>query len=117
MKGQWRTGWYSIVLFFHEFSGTSKGGKEKMLRTDLPKIITDTVPGPKSQALIDRRKAATPGAIGYLRMSGKICLRGVGKAFKCIDPEKGTACVRCHGGAAWRICRFRHGKSGQTHGK
>lgn len=35
-----------------------------MLRTDLPEIITETVPGPKAKALIDRRKAATPGAIG-----------------------------------------------------
>ena len=35
-----------------------------MLRTDLPKIITETVPGPKAQAVIDRRKAATPSAIG-----------------------------------------------------
>ena len=35
-----------------------------MLRTDLPKIITETVPGPKAKALIDRRKAATPTAIG-----------------------------------------------------
>lgn len=34
------------------------------LRTDLPKIITATVPGPKSQELIDRRHAATPKAIG-----------------------------------------------------
>ena len=35
-----------------------------MLRTDLPKIITETVPGPKSQALIDRRKALTIKSFG-----------------------------------------------------
>ncbi len=35
-----------------------------MLGTDLPKIITNTVPGPKAQAMIDRRHAAIPSAIG-----------------------------------------------------
>jgi len=35
-----------------------------MLKTELPKIITETVPGPKAQALIDRRKDAVPTAIG-----------------------------------------------------
>ena len=29
-----------------------------MLRTALPEIITDTLPGPKAQALIDRRAQA-----------------------------------------------------------
>ena len=29
-----------------------------MLRTDLPEIITDTLPGPKAEAIIERRKAA-----------------------------------------------------------
>ncbi|WP_330655269.1 hypothetical protein [Anaerostipes sp. MSJ-23] len=28
-----------------------------MLRTDLPEIITETLPGPKAQAIIDRREA------------------------------------------------------------
>ena len=37
-----------------------------MLRTDLPKIITDTVPGPKAQEMIARRKEATPSAIGCM---------------------------------------------------
>ena len=38
-----------------------------MLREDLPKIITDTLPGPKAQAIIDRRAKAVPNAIrcGY----------------------------------------------------
>lgn len=35
-----------------------------MLRTDLPQIVTSTVPGPKAQALIDRRKAIIPAAVG-----------------------------------------------------
>ena len=34
-----------------------------MLRTALPEIITATVPGPKAQALIDRRANAVPSAI------------------------------------------------------
>lgn len=38
-----------------------------MLRTELPKIVTDTLPGPKAQEIIDRRAAAVPSAIrcGY----------------------------------------------------
>ena len=38
-----------------------------MLRTDLPEIITETLPGPKAQAIIDRRAQAVPNAIrcGY----------------------------------------------------
>lgn len=35
-----------------------------MLKTELPKIITETVPGPKGKALIERRKNAVPTAIG-----------------------------------------------------
>lgn len=35
-----------------------------MLREALPEIITDTLPGPKAQALIDRRHAVVPDAIG-----------------------------------------------------
>ncbi len=31
-----------------------------MLRTDLPEIITETLPGPKAQAIIDRRAQAVP---------------------------------------------------------
>ena len=34
-----------------------------MLRTDLPKIITETLPGPKAQAIIDRRADVIPDAI------------------------------------------------------
>ncbi len=35
-----------------------------MLRTDLPEIITESLPGPKAQKVIDRREAAVPVAIG-----------------------------------------------------
>lgn len=35
-----------------------------MLRDSLPEIIMETLPGPKAQALIDRRNAATPKPIG-----------------------------------------------------
>lgn len=34
-----------------------------MLREELPKIITDTLPGPKAQKIIERREKAVPGAI------------------------------------------------------
>ena len=38
-----------------------------MLRESLPKIVTDTLPGPKAQAVIERREKAIPNAIrcGY----------------------------------------------------
>ena len=35
-----------------------------MLKDELPRIITDTLPGKKAQALIDRRKEATAAAVG-----------------------------------------------------
>ena len=34
-----------------------------MLRTSLPQIVTDTLPGPTAKALIDRRAQAVPSAI------------------------------------------------------
>ena len=34
-----------------------------MLRTDLPKIITETLPGPKAKEIIKRRENAVPEAI------------------------------------------------------
>ena len=38
-----------------------------MLRESLPKIVTETLPGPKAQAVIERREQAIPNAIrcGY----------------------------------------------------
>ncbi|MDO5516022.1 MAG: aspartate aminotransferase family protein [Clostridium sp.] len=35
-----------------------------MLRTELPQIITEKLPGPKAEAIIERRKKAIPTAIG-----------------------------------------------------
>ena len=57
-----------------------------MLRTDLPKIITETVPGPKAKALIDRRKAATPTAIGCVYPVA--IARGEGAMIEDVDGNK-----------------------------
>ena len=43
-----------------------------MLRTDLPEIITETLPGPKAQAIIDRREAVNPSAIKCVYESPKV---------------------------------------------
>ncbi len=57
-----------------------------MLRTDLPKIITETLPGPKAQAIIDRREAAVPSAIrcGY----PVVIERGEGAMIEDVDGNK-----------------------------
>ncbi len=54
-----------------------------MLREALPKIITETLPGPKAQELIDRRAAAIPGAI----RCGYPCVikRGEGAMVEDVD--------------------------------
>ncbi|MCD8149242.1 MAG: 4-aminobutyrate--2-oxoglutarate transaminase [Clostridiales bacterium] len=57
-----------------------------MLRTDLPKIITETVPGPKAQEMIARRKAATPSAIGC--MYPVVIERGEGAMIEDVDGNK-----------------------------
>lgn len=57
-----------------------------MLRTDLPKIITETVPGPKAQAMIERRHAATPSAIGC--MYPVVIERGEGAMIEDVDGNK-----------------------------
>lgn len=57
-----------------------------MLRTDLPKIITETLPGPKAQAIIDRRAAAVPSAI---RCSYPVVIeRGEGAMIEDVDGNK-----------------------------
>ena len=57
-----------------------------MLRTDLPKIITETLPGPKAQAVIDRREAAVPSAI---RCSYPVVIeRGEGAMIEDVDGNK-----------------------------
>lgn len=57
-----------------------------MLRTDLPQIITETLPGPKAQAIIDRREAAVPSAI---RCSYPVVIeRGKGAMIEDVDGNK-----------------------------
>ena len=57
-----------------------------MLRTDLPQIITETLPGPKAQAIIDRREAAVPSAI---RCSYPVVIeRGEGAMIEDVDGNK-----------------------------
>lgn len=57
-----------------------------MLRTDLPEIITDTLPGPKAEALIERRNQAVPSAIrcGY----PVVIERGEGAMIQDVDGNK-----------------------------
>ena len=57
-----------------------------MLRTDLPEIITETLPGPKAQALIDRRKAAIPAAVGC--SYPVVIKRGEGAMVEDVDGNK-----------------------------
>ena len=57
-----------------------------MLRTDLPEIITDTLPGPKAEAIIERRNAVIPSAIrcGY----PVVIKRGEGAMIEDVDGNK-----------------------------
>jgi 4-aminobutyrate aminotransferase/(S)-3-amino-2-methylpropionate transaminase len=57
-----------------------------MLRTDLPKIITETLPGPKAKAIIDRREAAVPTSIrcGY----PVVIAKGEGAMIEDVDGNK-----------------------------
>jgi 4-aminobutyrate aminotransferase/(S)-3-amino-2-methylpropionate transaminase len=57
-----------------------------MLRTDLPNIITDTLPGPKAKAMIERRAAATPKAIGCAYPV--VIERGEGAMIEDVDGNK-----------------------------
>ncbi|MDO4546400.1 MAG: 4-aminobutyrate--2-oxoglutarate transaminase, partial [Bacillota bacterium] len=54
-----------------------------MLREALPKIVTGKLPGPKAQAVIDRRAKAMPNAI----KCGYPCVieRGEGAMFEDVD--------------------------------
>lgn len=47
-----------------------------MLKNELPKIITDTLPGPKAKAIIDRRNAAIPSAINCIYPVAIDCAEG-----------------------------------------
>ena len=65
------------IYFLSEMSNKEKkkkGRNCKMLRTDLPKIITETLPGPKAQAIIDRRANIVPDAIRLCRSAQSRCL-------------------------------------------
>jgi 4-aminobutyrate aminotransferase/(S)-3-amino-2-methylpropionate transaminase len=54
-----------------------------MLRDSLPKIITDTVPGPESAKVIERRRANIPDAIGCAYPA--VIKRGEGAVFEDLD--------------------------------
>lgn len=57
-----------------------------MLRKDLPEIITETLPGPKAQAIIDRRAQAVPNAI---RCAYPVVIeRGEGAMIEDVDGNK-----------------------------
>ena len=60
--------------------------EKHMLRTDLPKIITETVPGPKAKEMIERRKKATPSAIGCAYPV--VIQRGEGAMIQDVDGNK-----------------------------
>ena len=57
-----------------------------MLRTELPQIVTDTLPGPKALAMIERRKAATPSAIRCVYPL--VIQRGEGAMVEDVDGNK-----------------------------
>ena len=54
-----------------------------MLREALPKIVTGTLPGPKAQAIIDRRAEAVPNGIGTAYKA--VIERGEGAMFEDVD--------------------------------
>lgn len=54
-----------------------------MLRDSLPKIITDTLPGPKAQKIIDRRQKSIPSAIAC--MYPAVIKRGEGAMIEDVD--------------------------------
>ena len=57
-----------------------------MLRTDLPEIITETLPGPKAQAIIDRREAVNPSAIKCVYPV--VIEKGEGAMIQDVDGNK-----------------------------
>ena len=57
-----------------------------MLRTDLPEIITETLPGPKAQAIIDRREAVNPSAIKCIYPV--VIEKGEGAMIQDVDGNK-----------------------------
>ena len=57
-----------------------------MLRTSLPEIITATLPGPKAQALIDRRAEAIPSAIKCIYPM--VISKGEGAMIEDVDGNR-----------------------------
>ena len=57
-----------------------------MLRTDLPEIITETLPGPKAQAIINRREAVNPSAIKCIYPV--VIEKGEGAMIQDVDGNK-----------------------------
>lgn len=57
-----------------------------MLRIDLPEIITDVLPGPKAQEIINRRAAATPSAIRCIYPL--VIEKGEGAMVQDVDGNK-----------------------------
>lgn len=57
-----------------------------MLKDELPKIITDTLPGEKAGEMIERRKAATPSAIGCVYPV--VIKRGEGAMIEDVDGNR-----------------------------
>ena len=54
-----------------------------MLKDELPKIVTQTVPGPKAAAVLARRRQAIPDAIGTIYPT--VIQRGEGAMFEDVD--------------------------------
>lgn len=63
-----------------------KKEETEMLRTDLPEIITETLPGPKAQEMIRRREAAVPSAIRCVYPV--VIERGEGAMIEDVDGNK-----------------------------
>lgn len=57
-----------------------------MLRTDLPEIITESLPGPKAKKVIDRRKEAVPAAVGC--SYPVVIEKGEGAMIQDVDGNK-----------------------------
>ena len=57
-----------------------------MLRDSLPQIVTETLPGPKAQAIIERREQATPKAIGCVYPV--VISRGEGAMIEDVDGNR-----------------------------
>lgn len=58
-----------------------------MLKEELPEIVTGVVPGPKSKALLDRKAAALPKALG--KVTYPVCIaKGEGAIIEDLDGNK-----------------------------